>query len=282
MPTNDFIGFAAAGSANVMSQADYAAAAEQTDGVRPGPASSALANKIWRQGANMAAALGEIIKAQGLDALDNGDIAALTSNLVAAYEAFLLPLSGGTMSGTIVATTHPALSRQNDNSYLTLCGGTAANVSNGAFMYLYGANSAQPGAFRIYTGGTSHTLFGKSDGTLTWDGSNIVTEANMPLSSQVSTEPYAYKLKLPTGTMIQGFSSFNEYTDANGRITWTFPEAFLEYPFVAVSKFDAAQSLNIYSLDKTRVIYRVNNMSGTNVGSGVKSGFAGIAVGRWK
>lgn len=81
MPTNDFIGFASAGSANIMSQADYAAAAEQTDGVQPGPASSKLANKIWRQGANMASALGFVINTYGLDALDDGDIATLTSNL---------------------------------------------------------------------------------------------------------------------------------------------------------------------------------------------------------
>lgn len=81
MPTNDFIGFASSGSANIMSQADFAAAAEQSNGVQPGPASSSMANKIWRQGANMAAALGEIVKAQGLDALDNGDIATLANNL---------------------------------------------------------------------------------------------------------------------------------------------------------------------------------------------------------
>lgn len=81
MPTNDFIGFASAGSANIMSQADYAAAAEQTDGVQPGPASSALANKIWRQGANMAAAIGGAIVDQGFDAKDDGDIATLMANV---------------------------------------------------------------------------------------------------------------------------------------------------------------------------------------------------------
>lgn len=81
MPTNDFIGFASAGSANIMSQADFAAAAEQMDGVQPGPASSALANKVLRQGANMASALGAIINDYGLDAFDDGDIATLKGNL---------------------------------------------------------------------------------------------------------------------------------------------------------------------------------------------------------
>ena len=81
MPTNDFIGFASSGSANVASQADYAAAAEQGIGMQSGPASSKLANKAWRQGANMAAALGRIAVARGFDALDNGDIDALQNSI---------------------------------------------------------------------------------------------------------------------------------------------------------------------------------------------------------
>lgn len=74
MATNDFIGFASNGSANIMSQANYAAAMEQGNGVQPGMASSALANKIWRQGANMASAIGAFIASRGHNALDNGDI----------------------------------------------------------------------------------------------------------------------------------------------------------------------------------------------------------------
>lgn len=81
MATNDFIGFASSSSANVMSQADFAAAAEQGAGVQPGMASSKLANKAWRQGANMAAALGRITAARGYDALDNGDLDALQSSV---------------------------------------------------------------------------------------------------------------------------------------------------------------------------------------------------------
>lgn len=96
MATNDFIGFASAGSANVMSQADYAAAAEQADGVQPGMASSKLANKAWRQGANMAAAVGELIKNHGNDALDNGD-------LVTLYNALLASTASTTLAGLMSA-----------------------------------------------------------------------------------------------------------------------------------------------------------------------------------
>jgi hypothetical protein len=96
MATNDFIGFASRGSANVMSQADYAAAIEQGNGVQPGMASSALANKVWRQGANMAAVIGELIKNHGIDALDNGDLATL-------YNALLLATASTTLAGWMSA-----------------------------------------------------------------------------------------------------------------------------------------------------------------------------------
>ena len=107
MPTNDFIGFASAGSANIMSQADYAAAAEQTDGVQPGPASSLLANKIWRQGANMSSAVGAFIAARGYDALDDGDLATLASHFsdaICSTGTWTPVLKGGTTTGAFTGT----------------------------------------------------------------------------------------------------------------------------------------------------------------------------------
>ena len=172
MATNDFIGFASNGSANVMSQADYAAAAEQGDGVQPGPASSALANKVWRQGANMAAALGEIIKAQGIDALDNGDIATLSNNIVSALSAFLLSLSGGTMTGTIAKSSGHVIKSTGTNNYLAILGGTGGTATEGAQIIVHGPDHAESGAFILHAGNSTgfKRLIGKPDGTLTWDG----------------------------------------------------------------------------------------------------------------
>lgn len=114
MATNDFIGFASSGSANIASQADYAAAAEQGIGVQPGPASSKLANKVWRQGANMAAALGGMIAAYNNNAYDNGDIGALQTSLIASLKSlvadaiikgtFTPTVRGGTTDGSFTYT----------------------------------------------------------------------------------------------------------------------------------------------------------------------------------
>ena len=73
MPTNEFLPFAAAGGANVLPQADYAGSASRLAGVIAGTATSALANKSWRQSASMAAALGDTLVDAGYDALDDGD-----------------------------------------------------------------------------------------------------------------------------------------------------------------------------------------------------------------
>ena len=121
MATNDFIGFASAGSANIMSQADYAAAAEQGNGVQPGMASSKLANKAWRQGANMAAAVGELIKNHGNDALDNGD-------LVTLYNALLASTASPTLAGLMSAADKTKV----DSVILTNATQSAAGYMSGA------------------------------------------------------------------------------------------------------------------------------------------------------
>jgi len=79
MPTNDFLPFAVDVNAGVMSQADYAERAGL--GVVPGIADPDFANKAWRQAANMAAAIGQLMSDGGYDARDNGDIASLKNNL---------------------------------------------------------------------------------------------------------------------------------------------------------------------------------------------------------
>ena len=153
MPTNDFIGFASAGSANIMSQADYAAAAEQTDGVQPGPASSLLANKIWRQGANMASAIGEALIDYGHDALDNGDIATLKQSIVSAFAM----INAGTWTPTIDSSTAGAVTYT----------GTSANyikIGNLVYCYIVGSlfvNNAS-GSIRLVKSTLPYTPVGWS------------------------------------------------------------------------------------------------------------------------
>lgn len=111
MPTNDFLPFATAGGANVLSQSGYAAAGARSAGVIAGTASSALANKSWRQSAVMAAMLGQFISDYGnLDALDDGNVANLVRDFARSVQAgkFAYVVATGTANAWTVAPT-PAL-----------------------------------------------------------------------------------------------------------------------------------------------------------------------------
>ena len=118
MATNEFLPFATGAGANVITQAAYAALTSRTAGFQAGIAKSAEMSKVWRQSSAMAAALGAFINAQGYDALDNGDIVALTTNFISALQVMIQNVSPrmlvycGNATGTanaIVLTPSPAI-----------------------------------------------------------------------------------------------------------------------------------------------------------------------------
>lgn len=176
MATNDFIGFASNGSANIMSQADYAAAAEQGNGVQPGMASSALANKVWRQGANMASVIGELIKNHGIDALDNGD-------LVTLYNALLSATASTTLAGLMSAADKAAL----DNVPMTYL--PATTISSGVWTpVLRGGTTAGVMTYTTQRGqyvkvGNLVFVWGEVDGTFTTLPAGEVQIAGLPFSA---------------------------------------------------------------------------------------------------
>ena len=82
MPTNDFKAFATGNGANVISQADYLALAALVSGFSSGKASAAQVNKALRQATVMANDLAQFIAdSANVDVLDNGNTAAILSNL---------------------------------------------------------------------------------------------------------------------------------------------------------------------------------------------------------
>lgn len=111
MPTNDFLPWATAGGANVLSQADYASDPARLAGVVAGLGRSILANKSWRQSASVAAAFGQFINDYGaLDALDDGNIANLVRDFARSIRG--APWAFVTATGTAnawVVTPTPTL-----------------------------------------------------------------------------------------------------------------------------------------------------------------------------
>ena len=104
MPTNDFKPFAVGGSASVISQATYTAAATLlANGFQTGIADKDYLNKVWRQSSIMAAVIGKLINdVTGDDAIDDGTIATITLGLIEAIQTLAAETAA---SGTIIPTT---------------------------------------------------------------------------------------------------------------------------------------------------------------------------------
>lgn len=85
-----------------------------------------------------------------------------------------LPLSGGTMTGTITFNNSGTITSNADNYAVTLCGGT--NAFDGSVLYLLGQNEAGQGGFtlRAQNQNDSTSLSGTADGTLTWGGDDLI------------------------------------------------------------------------------------------------------------
>jgi len=105
MPTNDFLPFATAGGANVLSQSDWNSLAARLSGYTAGVAQSQQVNKGLRQSAAMAAMIGQFINDYGaVDALDDGNIANLETAFARTLQQgkFLLGIATGTANAWVL------------------------------------------------------------------------------------------------------------------------------------------------------------------------------------
>lgn len=99
------------------------------------------------------------------------------SQRITDVESNYLPLSGGTMTGSIEITTDKALAKnKSDNKdFVRILGGTSTN--DGARISLAPTyHETMPGEFWLVTGtinGKNVALIGKPNGTLTWGGNAI-------------------------------------------------------------------------------------------------------------
>lgn len=85
-----------------------------------------------------------------------------------------LSLKGGNLSGGIVFETGAAVSRNNNDTYISVCGGKDAD--NGAFLRVFGKGiSSAAGVFNLSTndGTNKKALVGRPNGSLTWDGKDV-------------------------------------------------------------------------------------------------------------
>lgn len=137
--------------------------------------------------------------------------------------ALYLPLSGGTLSGTLQFSPEIGLIRKTvDGGSLALLGGST--YGRGAEIVIYGKDSANDGSFSIRARNASNTrsLNGSTDGTLTWDGKNVETN----ISNTTAYYRLSNGLQILTGT---GNSI------SSGPVHINFSHAFAATPRVVIT-----------------------------------------------
>jgi len=245
MATNSFLPFASGADANVLTDAQYqsdlASGGTYADGVVSGQASSAQANKVWRQSTAMSSALGQVIvDILSEDANDSLTTAELAQLLIEAF-------SGGTLLATTVFpagsstwTPNPLTTKARyrlcapggsgggapalASSATTACastGGGGGSYEEGIMTFSRGALSAGI-AIYVGTGGASPTA-GQNDGNPgihSYIGGRVAPGGPGGLAGQPYTPPFAVSLGtvagLPSGAIASGVTLQTLIADPGG------------------------------------------------------------------
>lgn len=95
MAVNQFLTFAGAAGADILSFAAYSSLPARTTGFQSGIADRFQLNTVWRQASTAASALAQIGTAAGQDMLDNGDASDFYTKIVAGINALIAAGGGG-------------------------------------------------------------------------------------------------------------------------------------------------------------------------------------------
>ena len=279
MPTNDFKAFATGNSANVISQADYLALAALVSGFSSGKASSAQVNKALRQATVMANVLAQFIAdSANVDVLDDGNTAAILSNLKNSMPGRLLGVQVATSSALITKSAGAkkwrirALGAGAGSSAAPATAAGQVSISNGGGAGAYAEGIYDVSALSSATvtigsggvGGTAISPYGGDGGT-----TSVGTLISAP----------GGKAGLPAGPAIPPFQPVAN-TNSNGPTGWNIigTSGSGSEAAVAVSTSYAAGSRGANSqLGVGGSIPAINTPA--NTGGGYGSGASGCSNG---
>jgi len=167
--TNDFLVFAGAGGANVISQSTYAALAALGPGFTAGIANSNQLNKVWRQSSIMSAVLAQFMAdVTGQNSTDDGTTANLLTNLMTTFTAANYGVnvgSGNTYQITLVPATQVIDGTQiSFRAVNTNTGASTFSVNGSPSHAIYGLDGAALTGGEINGAGTAIVKWHSSQG----------------------------------------------------------------------------------------------------------------------
>lgn len=168
MATNDFLPFAGAAGANVLTQPAYVALSTiRANGFISGTANAQQLNKVWRQSSIMASVIGQlIVDGTGLDAIDDGTIPTLLANLKKSISGRLIGIQIFSTPGSFTytptsGTTSVVVSVQGGGG----AGGGSQSTAAGTVSVCPGGNAGSIGRSRLTSGFSGVTVVVGSGGS---------------------------------------------------------------------------------------------------------------------
>lgn len=141
MATSDFLAFASAGGANVISQSTYAALAALGPGFSTGIAPSDQLNKVWRQSSIMSAVLASFMATVStVNSVDDGTTATLLTSLMTCFGVANFGVDSSGAANVYTVNFSPAMSVLNGTKVRF----TPAHTNNGASTLSVNSSTAEP------------------------------------------------------------------------------------------------------------------------------------------
>src|SRR5256885_9494504 len=110
MAQNDFLTWATGANANILSQAEFASLGNRSSGVIAGTASGKLYNKQMRQASIISSMIAQFINDRiNADVIDDGTIATIEQNFIAAVRSVFSIPNTGVVPGTYGPTVQIAV-----------------------------------------------------------------------------------------------------------------------------------------------------------------------------
>lgn len=178
-----------------------------------------------------------------------------------------LPLSGGTMKGTIVDTIGDTIKANSSSRYITLWGGTA--YTDGAWLALFGNTfgDTRKGGFTLSTTDSTKSLYGYPDGRLQWQAHEV---------ERVTLRGDNY-IRFDSGLQI----CWNELLNTNGASVVTYPVPFIKvvFPKLTVIYADGSAVWSAQSGQESAASFHCYSFCNNVLTQGAVSY---LAVGYWK
>ena len=148
-----------------------------------------------------------------LDSVQLGRLITKIKSLVSTTVADYLPLSGGTMTGSILFNaSSPSIIGNVTTGRISILSGS--NIFDGSTLQLFGRNdSSYAGRFYLRastkssadSSGAEKSLVGSADGSLTWNGSDVITSAGGTMTGNILTSADWFAIRHTTNQKRMAF-----------------------------------------------------------------------------